>query len=439
MMPRINRRRFLQGGAAAAALAATPRPFAGALGVRSAHATGPLNPIFLFIQLRGGNDGLNTVIPRDNAGPVPQRSLYEAARPTLAVPNSSLAATQIDDDPVKGTGLALHPSMSELKALYDQGRVAVLNGIGYAGASLSHFRSEDIWFGADNIGPFPGGWLGSYLDAYYTSNDLVALDANRTLNSAFVSETANVLAVKKLSQFRLPDDPLYPDAIARRLALDTAYASEADPFQTAGLQHTIGNSGNTLLGKIDEFAAIDTGWGSNLESVDDKFSDRLLEISSVLRHDELVGPPVGVRYFHSELGGFDTHTNQGALVGRQAELLTSLSQGLAAFWQDMVDIGVEDRVLIITVSEFGRRVEENGGLGTDHGEASCLFAIGNTVQGGVHGTVPALDDLTRGNLKFHTDFRSVYATVIDRWLQSPGAHTALLPGAPYPMLDFLPA
>ncbi|MFP6663189.1 MAG: DUF1501 domain-containing protein [Deltaproteobacteria bacterium] len=438
-MPRIDRRRFLQGGAATAALAAMPRPFAGALGVRNAYGAGPANPIFVFVQLGGGNDGLNTVIPLDDTGPVAQRSLYEAARPTLAVPTAALALTRIDDDPVKGTGLALHPSMPELKALYDQGRVAVLNGIGYPAPSLSHFRSEDIWFGAENIGPFPGGWLGRYLDTYYTSSDLVALDADSTLNPAFFGDTANVLAVKKLSQFKLPDDSVFPDAVARRLALDTAYASEADPLQTAGLQQTIGNSGNVLLGKIDEFAAIDRSWGSNLESVDDKFADRLLEIASVIRHDELIGPPVGVRYFHCRRGGFDTHTGQGALAGRQADLLAAVSQGLAAFWQDMVDIGVEDRVLIVTMSEFGRRVEENGGLGTDHGEASCLFAIGNTVQGGVHGTVPALDDLDRGNLKFHTDFRSVYATIIDRWLQSPGAHTALLPGAPYPLLDFLPA
>ena len=105
----------------------------------------------------------------------------------------------------------------------------------------------------------------------------------------------------------------------------------------------------------------------------------------------------------------------------------------------MIDIGVQDRVLILTMSEFGRRVAENGGQGTDHGAASCMFAIGDTVQGGVHGTVPALDDLERGNLKFHTDFRRVYATVIDRWLQSPGAHTALLPDAPHAMLDFLPS
>lgn len=435
-MPKIDRRRFLQGGAAAAALLATPRPFQNALGPRSAHAAGPADPIFVFLQLEGGNCGLNTVIPLDDVGPVPQRSLYEAARPTIAISTSELSATQIDPDPEKGTGLALHPSMTELKSLYDQGNVAVLQGIGYPGQSLSHFRSEDIWFGGEPVGPFESGWLGGYLDENYTNEQLVALSANNTLNPAFYGDTANVLAVKKLSQFVLPRDRAWPDEAAKRAALDAAYAAEAS--QTSGLQQTIGNTGDLLLSKIDDFGAIETSWGSALNGVSGKLADRMLEISSVIRHDALVGPAVDVRYFHCRIGGFDTHTNQGGTSGRQADLLTEVSASISAFWQDMVNLGVEDRVLIVTMSEFGRRVAENGGLGTDHGEASCLFAIGNSVLGGVHGTLPALDDLDRGNLKFHTDFRSVYATVIDRWLQGPGAHESILPGAPHALLDFLP-
>jgi uncharacterized protein (DUF1501 family) len=289
------------------------------------------------------------------------------------------------------------------------------------------------------VGPFPGGWLGNYLDANYTPTEMVALSAAKTMSQSFYAQTANVLAVKKLSQFVLPEDKVYPDTVAKRAALDAIYASEADPAINDGLQLTVGSSGNVLLGKIDEFAAVDTKWGSRLTNVNSKLADRMLEISSVIRHDAIGEPPLGVRYFHCRLGGFDTHTNQGALDGRQANLLGQVSQSLAAFWQDMKDLGVADRVLIVTMSEFGRRVSENGGVGTDHGAASCLFAIGDTVQGGVHGTLPALDDLERGNLKFHTDFRQVYATVIDRWLQSPGAHEALLPDAPHPLLDFLPA
>jgi uncharacterized protein (DUF1501 family) len=439
-MPRIDRRRFLQTGMATAAALTTPLAFPRAFGPRAAHATGLLDPIFVLVQLEGGNDGLNTVIPMDDTGPVPQRSLYEAARPNIQVPTSALAATQIDNDPEKGTALALHPSMPEMKGLYDQGKVAVLNGIGYSGQNLSHFRSEDFWLGGKISGPFSGGWLGNYLDANYTSSDMVALDAAKTMSPAFYSQTANVLAVKKISQFVLPEDNLYPDTVAKRAALNAAYAAESDPALTDGLQLSVGTSGDVLLGKIDEFAAVDTSWGAHVNNVNGKLADRLLEIASVIRHDALIGPPLGVRYFHCKLGGFDTHTGQGSLAGRQPNLLASVSQSLAAFWQDMIDIGVQDRVLMLTVSEFGRRVAENGGLGTDHGAASCLFAIGDTVQGGVHGTLPALDDLDRGNLKFHTDFRQVYATVFDRWLvQSPGAHTSLLPDAPHAMLDFLPA
>ena len=438
-MPRINRRRFLQTGAATTAALATPMFFPRAFGPRVANAAGPADPIFVFVQLEGGNDGLNTVIPMDDVGPVAQRSLYEAARPNIQVPVNALAATQIDSDPEKGTALALHPSMVALKDVYDQGELAVLNGIGYPGQNLSHFRSEDIWFSAEPVGPFQGGWLGNYLDENYTPAEMVALSAAKTMSPSFYAQTANVLAVKKLSQFVLPEDKAYPDTVAKRAALDAIYASEADPAINNGLQLTVGTSGNVLLGKIDEFAEVDTKWGSRLTSVNSKLADGMLEISSVIRHDAISQPPLGVRYFHCRLGGFDTHTDQGALDGRQANLLGQVSQSLAAFWQDMKDLGVSDRVLIVTMSEFGRRVSENGGVGTDHGAASCLFAIGDTVQGGVHGTLPALDDLERGNLKFHTDFRQVYATVIDRWLQSPGAHESLLPDAPHSLLDFLPA
>jgi len=136
-------------------------------------------------------------------------------------------------------------------------------------------------------------------------------------------------------------------------------------------------------------------------------------------------------------GGFDTHTNQGALAGRQPDLFTQLAVGIKAFYDDTVALGIANKVVTLTFSEFGRRFAENGGNGTDHGEASVLFAIGDPVVGGVYGTVPAMNDLNKGNLKVHTDFRQVYATVIDKWLASPGAHVPLLPDAPFTTLPFL--
>ena len=151
----------------------------------------------------------------------------------------------------------------------------------------------------------------------------------------------------------------------------------------------------------------------------------------------LGGNPLGARFFHVRQGGYDTHSNQGALAGRQADLFTELSTDLKAFYDDTVDLGIANKVLVLTFSEFGRRVAQNGGNGTDHGEASVLFAMGDAVVGGVYGTVPALNDLNKGNLKVQVDFRQVYATVIDKWLATPGAHVPLLPGAPFTTLGFL--
>ena len=392
------------------------------------------------MQLEGGNDGLNTVVPIDD-GSVAQRTLYEAARPNLALPTADLLATEIDADPSKGNRLALHPAMTDLKTLYEAGKVAVVNGVGYANQSLSHFRSEDIWFGANAVGSFDTGWFGRYLDSAFTPSDLVAVDVNETLNPIFVSEQSNVLAVRRLADFTLPDDPLYPDLAAKKAALDAAYDVEADPLETTGTQLAIGISGDALLGAIDDYAAITTSWSSHLNLVGGSLANRLKQAASIIRHDALSpGSAVGARFFHVRLGGFDTHTQQGALTGNQPSLLQRTSASIKAFYDDMVDLGVASKVVLMTFSEFGRRVAENGAAGTagtDHGAAAPLFVVGEPVAGGVYGTVPALNDLDKGNLKYHTDFRRVYATLIDDWLATPGAHVPLLPGAPYATLPFI--
>jgi uncharacterized protein (DUF1501 family) len=435
MSIRISRRRFLQSGAATAAALAMPNPFQRAiLGAQAAFAA-PSDAILVLVQLEGGNDGLNTVIPIDNAPGVAQRTLYDNARPSIGVAVSDLLDTEIDADPVKGNRLALHPSLAALHDLYADGNVAVLNGIAYPNQNLSHFRSEDIWMSANPTGAIANGWLGRYLDAAFTPNDLKAVDFDKTLSPAFFSVDSNVLAVNALSEFVLADDPLYPDLAAKKAALQAAYAEEA--LEATGTQHAVGSSGSVLLGALDDYAAVDTTWNSSLNGKPGRFAKRLKDIASILRNDVQGGNPLGARFFHIRQGGYDTHSNQGALAGRQADLFAELSVGLKAFYQDTVNLGIANKVLILTFSEFGRRVAQNGGGGTDHGEASVLFAIGDAVVGGVYGTVPALNDLNKGNLKVQTDFRQVYATVIDKWLATPGAHVPLLPGAPFTTLGFL--
>ena len=437
MNTRISRRRFLTGSAAAAAALGMPHPFQRAiLGAQTAFAA-PADAILVLVQLEGGNDGLNTVAPIDNAPGFAQRTLYDSARPSIGIPVADLLDTEIGADPVKGNRLALHPSLAPLHDIYTAGNLAVVAGVAYPNQNLSHFRSEDIWMSANPTGSFVDGWLGRYLDSAFTPADLKAVDFDKTLSPAFFSTDSNVLAVNALSEFVLVDDPLpaYQDLAAKKAALQAAYAEEA--LQATGMQLSVGTSGSVLLGALDDYAAVDTTWSSNLNGKPGRLAKRFKDISSILRNDVLGGNPLGARFFHIRQGGYDTHSNQGALAGRQADLFTELATDLKAFYDDTVDLGIANKVLVLTFSEFGRRVAENGGSGTDHGEASVLFAMGDAVVGGVYGTVPALNDLNKGNLKVQVDFRQVYATVIDKWLATPGAHTSLLPGAPFTTLGFL--
>ncbi len=432
----MTRRDFLQRSAAAAAALTAPHPIMQAMMGGVAHAAGPADAIFVLVQLEGGNDGLNTVVPIDG----PQRTVYQNKRPNLQIPAVNLLG--IGADPVTGDDLGLHPAMADLKALYDLGRVAVVNGVGYPGQSGSHFRSEDIWMGGiSSSQQYASGWFGRYLDAEHPGA-LVSFDCDNTLSPLFFSDDSNVLAFKRLSDFALPDDPLYPDLPAKKARLEDAYDAEAT--QTAGLQMTVGLSGQALLSKLDDYQLVDTTWPSNLNGLPGNLSARLKQVASIIRHDYTTSPasPTGARFFHVRLGGFDTHARQGVLSGRQPDLLFQVSQALKAFYDDMVALGVANKTLIMTFSEFGRRVSENGGAataGTDHGAASPLFVIGDAVVGGIHGRVPALDtaQLENGrNLQWHTDFRSVYATIIQRWLN---ADPVPILGGAFPMQAFLPA
>ena len=428
----LSRRDFLKTSAAAAAALTIPHPI-----FRGMALAEPTDSIFVLLQMEGGNDGLNTVVPIDG----PQRTLYQNARTHLQIPAASLLP--IDDDPVTTFGLGLHPSLAELHQLYGLGKVAVVNGVGYPTQSLSHFRSEDIWFGGIGAADsFSRGWFGRYLDQEHPGS-LVTVDVDSNLLPVFFGDDSNVLAISRLSRFVLPDDPLYPDLPDKTATLQGIYASEAtDP---TGVQLQIGIQGDALLSAMSNYANISTSWSSNLNGLVGSLATRLKQVASIIRYDTTAMTPTGARFFHVRIGGFDTHTNQGAMTGRQADLFAQVSKGIKAFYDDMVDLGVSNKVLLMTFSEFGRRVNENGGAlnaGTDHGAASPLFVVGDPViaaPGGGHvfGRVPPLDvGLLDGgrNLAFHTDFRRVYATILDKWVQGDSA--AVLGGV-FPHVDFV--
>ncbi len=433
---RLSRRSFLKGATASAVLAGT---HVLGLSSRALAATGPDAPILVLVNLAGGMDLLGTVIPLDDVG-APQRSRYQELRPDLVVPLASLATLSIDADPVLGTGLALHPSLAGLHQLYGEGRVAVVLGAGLAGNSLSHFEAEKAWFfGRPDVLVDSTGWVGRQLDQS-ADGQPHAVSFGSQVNPTFHATLADALGVGTIDRFELPDDKLFEwrDGEERGAAFR---AMLADP--RSGLGKTVAHSGRLVVEWADFLSGVETlGWGSQLEDDTGGIGRDLREIASIVRHDVLTpGSASGFGFYHVRLGGFDTHTQQGASDESFGlpKLLAEVSRALHGFQQDLDAIGASSRVLTLVYSEFGRRVAQNGTgreAGTDHGAGGGLLLIGDGVVGGVHGALPRLDQLDAdGNLNVTTDFRRVYAAVIDDWLG--GDHTGVLPGAPFSKLGVI--
>ena len=434
---RINRRQFLR-GAGSAALLASGHVLAWV--PRRARAAAPANPVVVLVQLSGGNDALNTVIPVNNAAA--QRSLYDFYRPSLRVAASALSGTLLGTDPGNGTSLAFHPVMTGLKTLFDGGHVAVLNGVGIPGAPLSHQGALEAWWAGDPAGFAGTGWLGRLTDAEFTAADSPSLALGARPAGAFASLNGNALAAPGLADFALPDDPLHPDLAARAAAWSALYGADATD---APLVARIRRAGADVLARAPLFETVAfSGWGSALEGASSSLHSDLLQIASLIRYDELFPDAAsGIALYHAVQPGYDTHARQGAAEpeGRHPMLLSQLSDALAKFMADLAAVGVENRVLVLVYSEFGRRARECGSgdtAGTDHGAAGTVLALGGAVVGGLYGALPDLGALdANGNPPVTVDFRRVYATVIDRFLGAD--HNDFLPGAPFSLLGFLPA
>lgn len=434
---RISRRTFLKGMSASAALASL---HVLGLATRASAAAGPGAPILVLVNLAGGNDLFNTIVPTNNVG-APQRTLYQQMRPDLAIPLSSLSGMGVGSDPVLGTGLAFHPALGGLKQLYDQGRLACVLGAGLEGSSLSHFEAEKAWFcGRPDILTSPPGWMGRHMDL--AADGLPhAVSFGGLVTPAFQAQLAQSVGVRSVARFGLPDDRQWEwrDGEARAARLE-AILGEA----RTGTAAEVAGAGRILMDQIAFLEGVETTeWGSALEEERGPGAD-LREIASLLRHDALnPGDASGFCLYHVRMGNYDTHSRQGALdpEARHPLLLTNLSRWLSGFQQDLDSLGVADRVLTLVYSEFGRRPIQNArgnNAGTDHGTAGAMLLMGNRVQGGMYGAMPRLDQLdSHDNLTVTTDFRRVYAAVIDDFLA--GDHTAVLPGGPFAPLPIVQA
>ena len=350
--------------------------------------------ILVVVQLAGGNDGLNTVIPFAD----PE---YAKARPGIGIGRD--AVLKLDDT------VGLHPSMTGFRDLFEEGQLAVIQGVGYAQPNRSHFRSMDIWHSArPGVEDTRDGWLGRAIEdeTRFQAGSLPAMALGmERLPLALVSGRLSVPAVRDLSSYRLN----LGDGPQRRRHVKTLSAAAELPAEADSELEFLRSTARTAITSAERLAEVTKSEDVAADYPDNALASRLKIISQAITAE------LGTRIYYVSLDGFDTHSQQ---EGAHQALLNELSSAVAAFFGDLAGNKLDDRVMLVTFSEFGRRVKENGSLGTDHGAASQMFAIGPAVTGGVHGRHPSLTDLYQGDLKFHTDFRSVYATVLEEWLQT---------------------
>jgi uncharacterized protein (DUF1501 family) len=366
----------------ARALAATPLP----------GLPGGSNRVLVLINLQGGNDGLNCVVPHGDGR-------YYQMRPGLAV--SPASVLHLNDR------IGFNPVMRSFKGMYDKGQVAVVQSVGYPDPDHSHFRSTEIWQTAVPTKYEHTGWLGRYLDdAKLPKNNLFnGIALSQVLPEVLVARNTDVPAVAQIRTYGLISDR---NTTAKR-TFSQLVADKQFPFNSPYLAHVAEIEDHAQRGS-EELPKMIAGY-----KTDASYPATPLGRSLALAA-QIVGSNIGTKVLYVAHGSFDTHVNQ---KGTQDRLLGEFSDAIKAFYDDLGSHGNAQRVLTMTFSEFGRRIAQNASGGTDHGEASPLFLIGGGVKGGVYGTYPDLGSTNMGNLRFTTDFRSVYATVLERWLGRP--------------------
>jgi uncharacterized protein (DUF1501 family) len=379
-------------------------------GARSSFAAS--DRTLIVVQLAGGNDGLNTVVPYTDA-------TYRKMRPVIGIPENKVL--QLDGR------LGLHPNLGPLKSLWDQGHMAIVEGVGYPNQSLSHFQAMDIWQTLDLNGTGSEGWLGKLVAGMVDKDGhpFNALNIGSQTAQALSSISTPVPTLTNPQAYRLYPDPAESDGSnARVQALMNLYNTYPKSSPYAALLDTTALSAQQGGQQLRQAEA---AYKPAVTYPAGPFAAGLKVLA------EAIVQNLGLRVGYVTLGGFDTHANE---ANTHAGLMTMLSEGLSAFYGDLAKQGKADNVVVMTWSEFGRRVEENGSLGTDHGTAAPLFVLGNAVNKGIYGEPPDLKSLDQnGNLKYTIDFRSVYATVLDRWM---GASSKDVLGTSFGSQNFLP-
>jgi uncharacterized protein (DUF1501 family) len=375
--------------------------------------TGKDGTILVVLQMAGGNDGLNTVVPYSN-------DYYHKARRHIGLDPKDVL--KLDDN------LGLHPNLTGFKELYDAGCLSVIQGIGYPNPNRSHFRSTEIWQTASDSDKNESyGWIGRYFDnACKGCDPTVGINIGHQMPQAFASTRPQGVSLDTPKNYRF-------------VSSERAKKGEIDSEEMAyremnGLEHAefTGDSIGSVHGSAKHT-------GSPLDFIERTAldaqisSDKILAISKKVENHakypgsglgsslklvaQLIGGGLPTRIFYVSQGGYDTHSNQ---LNSHQRLMNDLGDSVKAFVSDLKAQGNFERVLVMTFSEFGRRVSENANYGTDHGAAAPMFVVGNKVKAGLQGKYPSLApaDLLNGDLKFTTDFRTVYAAVLEQWLKT---------------------
>jgi uncharacterized protein (DUF1501 family) len=378
---------------------------------RTQQPSGTDGRILVVVQLGGGNDGLNTVVPYAD-------DQYHRLRP--AIGKDPAKVLKIDNY------LALHENLAPLKNLFDNGQMSIVQGVGYPNPNRSHFRAMDIWQSAQPENDLvTDGWVGRYFDNTCVGDDPhVGISIGDQLPLAMQGSRVTPLSFDRPDNYRYkgkdtahylslnqaPDSPPPANAAAIR----ATPASQLDFIHRTAMDAQVSST---------DILRITRNYNPTIQYPATEFGNGLKMAAA------MIGGGLPTRVYYVNLGGFDTHAGE---VARHDTLMTQLSQGIAAFWGDLKVQGNQDRVMMMTFSEFGRRVEQNASNGTDHGAAAPMFLIGQGLRQGVIGQHPSMTDLDQGDLKFHIDFRSVYASILQDWLQTPskpilGNQFSLLP------------
>jgi uncharacterized protein (DUF1501 family) len=400
----IKRREFLQIGSLATGSLLMPK-FLKAFEAPNAVPAG--NKVVVVLQLSGGNDGLNTVVPVRN-------DIYYSSRPRLGITRDKALA--LSDE------VGLHPSLRAFADAWNNGSMAILNSVGYPNPDRSHFRSMDIWHSASQSNEYLAtGWVGRYLDAqcHGCSQPTQALEIDDTLSLALKGENNNGLALKDPRRlYGTSNERFFKEVSQKHGAGEHHHDEQPVDYLYKTMAQTLSSADYIFKQSRVHPTRAEyprTGLGNELKTI-----------------ASLIFSEINTKVYYVSLGSFDTHVGQEA---QQQRLFTELNDAVGAFMKDLQANSRFEDVLLFTFSEFGRRVSQNASGGTDHGTANNMFLIGGGLkQKGLLNELPDLTDLDEGDLKYKVDFKNVYATVLNKWL---GADDAAILGKKYEHLQFI--